>query len=167
MKASSPVELPKICQWLETAAAEVVETMFGCMAYAEGAPDLNEWQGDLVQSEIAFSGDFALQMRVWMGEECATVLASRVLQMPKQEMTDAVVDDTIGEVSNMILGAVKSKVVDRGYSCGLSIPAISRCRSVAGFGVAPEKERFLWFRFGNGRLLLCVAMPNLGEAKGG
>lgn len=160
MKALPPVELPKLCQWLETAVVEVVETMFGAMAYADGTPDLGCWSGTFLQSEIFFSGGFDLKMRVWIGEACATELTSRVLQMPKQELNEVVVADTVGELSNMILGAVKSKVVDRGYPCALSMPSVSRGVPVAGFGGAPEKERFLHFRFGSGRLLLAVAIPS-------
>jgi CheY-specific phosphatase CheX len=159
MKALPPVELPKICQWLETAVVEVVETMFGSMAYADGAPDLASWSGTFLQSEISFSGGFDLQLRLWIGEQCATELTSRVLQMPKQELNEIVVGDTVGELSNMILGAVKSKMVDRGYTCALSLPCVRHGVSVGGFGGAPGKERFLHFRFGSGRLLLAVATP--------
>lgn len=160
MKTSPPVELSKICQWLETAVVEVIETMFGSMAYAEGAPDLSQWQDPCIQAEISFAGAFSLKTRVWLRESCATELSSRVLHMPKQELNEQVVDDTVGEVSNMILGAVKSKVADRGFACSLSIPVVHRPAVVSGFGVPAERERFLVFHFGAGHLLLCVAIPD-------
>jgi chemotaxis protein CheX len=158
MKALPPVDLPKICQWMETAVSEVVDTMFGAAAYADGTPDLASWSGTFIQSEISFSGGLNLKMRIWMGEESAAELTSRALQMPKQELSETVVGDTVGELSNMILGAVKSKVADRGYPCQLSIPSVSRGVPVAGFGGLAENERFLHFRFGSGRLLLNAAI---------
>jgi chemotaxis protein CheX len=159
MKPSPAVELVKVCKWLETAVVEVVETMFGCIAHAEGAPDLAHWQGGYLQSEISFSGGFDLTIRIWMREECATELTSRVLEMPKQELTEQVVGDTLGEMSNMILGAVKSKVVDRGIPCALSMPSVSWGATVTNIGRVPEQERLLFFRFPPGQLLLGVAIP--------
>lgn len=45
---------------------------------------------------------------------------------PKDVDEDEMVNDSMGELGNMVLGHIKSRLCDRGLSCVLTIPSIIR-----------------------------------------
>ena len=65
--------------------------------------------------------------------------AARLLAMTSAEVDTAgeeIVNDVVGELTNMTLGAFKNQLCDRGFPCKLTIPTIIRGRE---FVVSPIK----------------------------
>lgn len=85
------------------------------------------FEGEHVLCEIGFSGRATGAAGLRLTQATSMEIAARVLRMPAGEMTDPlVIDDVIGEVSNMVVGNFKSNLCDAGLKCKLSPPVISR-----------------------------------------
>ncbi len=84
-------------------------------------------EGEHVLCEIAFTGKATGSAAMRLSPATAQQIAARVLSMPPEELQDAaMIDDVIGELSNMVVGNFKSNLCDAGLACKLSPPAISR-----------------------------------------
>ena len=64
---------------------------------------------------------------MYFPQSLAGSLASHSLEMPAAELDDKMVDDVAGEFSNMVVGAVKSRVSDLEISCAMTVPRVVRC----------------------------------------
>ena len=112
-------------------------TMLGIEMKMHPAADLPV-PGEHVLCEIAFAGKANGSAALRLTGPSARHAAARVLGLTPAELEDpAVVDDVIGELSNMVVGNFKSNLCDAGLSCTLSPPTITRTsefelRSVAG-----------------------------------
>ncbi len=83
--------------------------------------------GAHVLCEISFAGKATGAAALRLTTPTALEVAARVLGLPPAELGDvAMIDDVIGELSNMVVGNFKSNLCDAGLNCKLSPPAISR-----------------------------------------
>lgn len=57
----------------------------------------------------------------------AKVITSRMLDLPLEKVdANEMVNDTLGELANMVVGYVKSHLCDGGLPCTMTIPSIVR-----------------------------------------
>jgi len=64
-----------------------------------------------------------------MSADFANHLSGHLLGMSLQELDEAgdeVVNDAVGEITNMTVGTFKNQLCDQGFSCKLTIPSILR-----------------------------------------
>ncbi len=150
MNTSIPTLIDEVRDSLSAGVSEVFKTMLALEA--QPAPARRDWHGPgdtLVAGSVGFIGDVSgvIYMRVTAG--FARTLASRMLGLAEAELEgDEMVNDAIGEVSNMVVGAVKSRLCDSGASCVLTIPSIVRGQN---FEVEPAcscERRLLGFACG-------------------
>ncbi len=80
----------------------------------------------LVVGSIGFVGEANGMVYIRIASPFAKTLASRMLALPEDALDDGMVNDVVGEVSNMIVGSVKSQLCDSGSPCALTIPSIVR-----------------------------------------
>jgi chemotaxis protein CheX len=117
---------PDLHHLLQSAAQAVFTTMLSHpVAFAASAPMPEN--ASLVAGTIAFAGEFngALFLRTSPG--AARKITSHLLQMEESAMAeDAIVNDALGELTNMHAGHLKNRLVDQGYLCNMSIPTILR-----------------------------------------
>ncbi len=80
-----------------------------------------------IASSVGFIGQITGVISIYSDDAFARVITSRMLGMdPKDVDEDKMVNDSMGELGNMVLGHIKSRLCDRGLSCVLTIPSIIR-----------------------------------------
>jgi len=116
------------------AVQDVFSTMMGRpavpVAIISGTPpDSIELEYPHVVGTVGFigavNGLIYLYLDVAFAQECA----GQLLGMNPQELAEAgdeVVNDAIGEITNMTVGTFKNQLSDRGFPCRLTIPSILR-----------------------------------------
>lgn len=76
-------------------------------------------------------------------------ITARMLGTLQQDSDgDAMVIDAVGELSNMVVGYVKSRLSDEGLSCTLTIPSVVRGKSLSVQRSSHVERSMLRFRDG-------------------
>jgi chemotaxis protein CheX len=112
------------------AAKEVFETMvmMALEPVGEEAPDIEE---TTLLGKITFSGGVEGCLNVRCGQSCARSVAANMLCVePPDELSEADVNDAIGEIANMVMGAVKTRVQDELPDISISIPTVIQGREL-------------------------------------
>lgn len=78
------------------------------------------------------------------------------------ESGDEVINDAIGEITNMTVGSFKNGLSDRGYPCKLTIPSILRG---ANFCIEPisDSQRFIYAFDCEGQRLVADILLKVGD----
>ena len=112
---------------LQSSISEVFTTMFKMVVQPSALADFRRNNEELVAGSVGFVGDVNGMVYLYVKAPLARILASRMLGIAEAEIEgDDVVNDVIGEMSNMVVGAVKSRLCDTGAVCKLTIPSIVR-----------------------------------------
>jgi chemotaxis protein CheX len=113
-------------------AKEVFETM-AFMALEEVA---DEQEGPGLENEtllgtITFKGDLEGCLAICCGCRCARTIGANMLGTdPAEPMSDNDMSDAIGEVANMVMGALKARVQEEVGTMEVSIPSVVRGREL-------------------------------------
>jgi chemotaxis protein CheX len=81
---------------------------------------------------VGFIGDVNGLVYLYLDEGFANQCTSQILGMSAFELQtrgEEVVNDAIGELTNMLVGSFKNALCDAGYPCKLTIPSIMRGRN--------------------------------------
>lgn len=127
MNTLAPEELDVMREVLHDSACEVFATMFHTVVQLVPRPQ-RPWSDELlVAGSVDFVGEVNGLVSVQVTAVFATNLARRMLdQAGTEEVGVDLVNDVIGELSNMLAGAVKSRLCDAGAACVLTVPSIVR-----------------------------------------
>jgi chemotaxis protein CheX len=103
---------------------EVFETMM--FMTVEPCNELYEAiQGPSLLGTISFKGNIEGVLSICCGMDCAQNIAMNMLGMePDEEISPEEIQDAMGEVSNMVMGAVKSRIMDSVGDVQVSIPSV-------------------------------------------
>jgi CheY-specific phosphatase CheX len=111
-------------------AKEVFETMV-FMALAESEPDGPEIGEMALLGSITFKGDLEGCLTICCGETCARTIAGNMLGLDAgEELSEDGVSDALGELANMVMGAVKSRTQAGLGIMEVSIPSVVRGREL-------------------------------------
>jgi len=110
------------------AAKEVFETMI-FMSLEGCAGDDTPIQGDSMMGSITFrimfEGSLDGCMSICCTTDCARTIAANMLAINTPEgVSETEICDAIGEVTNMVMGSVKSRIQDRVGNLDVSIPTV-------------------------------------------
>jgi chemotaxis protein CheX len=146
--------LDQIEQLTREAVREVFQSMLSMEVTPEPPVPLPpDPQGEIVGS-VGFIGRTSGVIHLSGGVTFAKVITSRMLGIAEHEVDGSeMVNDAIGELSNMVVGYVKSRLCDRGWSCTLTIPSIVRGQRLSIESSAQITRKLLSFRSGEHRLL--------------
>ncbi len=109
-------------------ATEVFETMI-FMDVRESPEQDSHPKGDTLLGSITFTGDIEGCLGICCSVPCAKGIAQNMLGMTEaDELGEAEITDAIGEVANMLLGSVKSRIQERVGNLNVSIPTVVRGR---------------------------------------
>ncbi len=101
----------------------------------------------LVAASVGFIGEVTGVVYIYVTEKLALQITSRMLDMPEPEIEGhEMVNDTMGEMANMIVGQIKSRLCDRGRKCVLTIPSILRGQNFCVEPVTSTQNRKVGFR---------------------
>ena len=160
MGASSHVDQSLVLVWARDSVMDVFKTTFGLNAVQVSAPPPSEQSGELIFSEIRFEGAFEVCIKVSISAVGAERLSSIALRMPSAEICDAHVDDLVGEMSNMVLGAVKSRVSDLGIPCRMLLPTVTRSQAMLQEARSECGSELLYFQFEKHRLAVETSLTH-------
>jgi CheY-specific phosphatase CheX len=147
MAPYSHVDHSLISVWARDSVLGVFKTTFGLNVVQASAPHPPEESDELIFSEIRFEGTFTVSIRLCISAVGAARLSSIALRMPAAEICDAHVDDLVGEMSNMVLGAVKSRVSDLGVPCRMLLPTVTRSQAIHRAAPSESGSGMLYFLF--------------------
>ena len=125
------ISTDSVTEWLIQAVQDVLETTFEQGGFPVALPDETLLSGESIVACIGIRGAFQLEAAIHFPVQLAERLASHSLDMPAAEIDDKMVDDVAGEFSNMVIGAVKSRVSDFEVACAMTVPGVLRCEAGA------------------------------------
>ncbi len=110
------------------------------------APAALDALGQIVGS-VGFTGEATGVVYLYSSLDFAILITSRMLGIEMAEVDhDEMVNDAFGELSNMVVGYIKSRLCDAGLSCTLTIPSVVRGQRLS-IGVPSEiQRRIIGFR---------------------
>jgi chemotaxis protein CheX len=109
------------------AVSEVFSTMLSIKTEADPSLKLLSTTEPHIASSVGFIGQVTGVVFIYSNDSFAKVITSRMLGMdPKEVDSEEIVNDSMGELGNMVVGHIKSRLCDRGMSCVLTIPSIVR-----------------------------------------
>ena len=127
MNNLSEINAATVNEWLQKAVQDVTEVMFSQAAYPEEAPSKTPADhGDMLVACIGVRGKFQLEVAIFFTHALAQRLASISLETPVAELDEKMVGDVAGEFSNMVVGAVKSRISDLQVECAMTVPRVVR-----------------------------------------
>lgn len=132
---SAPVS-PQIPD-LRPVLTEALQSVFDSMLAMQVAPKDDAagmpGQAERVIGSIALGGDgITGSLYLQFPDRFAQRMAAAMLgSAPEEPAAESEVNDVISEISNMVGGAVKSKICDAGLYCAMSTPTIVRGTSLA------------------------------------
>lgn len=93
-----------------------------------GTSPLSKLDDTLVVGNVGFVGSISGMVYIAMPEKLGREIAKRMLGMDEADLDGEheMVNDVIGEITNMSVGAYKNQMADKGYPCRLTIPSIIR-----------------------------------------
>lgn len=118
-----------------------------------------------VVGTVGFLGDITGLIYLYFEGDFAQHCTSHLLGMSATEVEEAgdeVINDAIGEITNMTVGSFKNGLSDRGYHCKLTIPSILRGRN---FCIEPisDSQRFIYAFDSEGERLVADILLKCGE----
>ncbi len=172
MPALKEISEPLIRENIARAIADVFKTMLGrevalCPATGQGNvewPPIPTPKSDptpQVVGTVGFIGDINGLIYFYLPVDLARLCTSHLLGMTGAEVDEAgdeVINDAIGELTNMSVGSFKNGLCDAGYPCKLTIPSILRG---SNFCVEPisSAERYIYrFTCGEHRVVTDILL---------
>ena len=140
--------------WTRQAVPEVFLGMLSMDLTTEPpAPFPLDPAGQIIGS-VGFTGEATGIIYLYAGVSFAKVITSRMLGIEEAEVDPGdMVNDAIGELSNMVVGFVKSRLCDAGAPCTLTIPSVVRGQQLSVEGSSQIARRVIGFRNGDHQLV--------------
>ena len=117
--------IEQLIGWLDSSVATVFETNYHLHAVPISEGSIPSPDGQFLSVSVGFSGDINVSVQARISLATATRLASTFLEMPASELDESTIGDAMGELGNMVVGGIKSIVLDLGIPCELSIPIVT------------------------------------------
>jgi len=106
-------------------AKEIFETMI--FVNLEESNETEEIiEGDSLLGSITFKGGIEGCFAICCSVPCAKTIALSMLAMdPSEELSEEEISDAIGEVTNMVMGGIKSRILETVGNVEVSIPIVT------------------------------------------
>ena len=115
--------LVQVRVWAKLAVASTLTPILKCPVEEE--KNLNFTPTDRVVSGVGFVGKLSGIIYFEFPQPLATEITRGMLSMPATETPDAqAVSDVLGEIANMVVGQVKTRLCEGGMVCSLSLPTV-------------------------------------------
>lgn len=126
----------------------------------EVASPLTSVDETLVVGNVGFAGVISGMVYIAMPESLAKEITGTMLGMDDDELEGEheMVNDAIGELTNMSAGAFKNQMSDLGYPCRLTIPSIIRGKYFVVEAAKAAYRQFFVFNYMGHQLSLELIM---------
>lgn len=140
-------------QLVGSAVTEVMTTMMSFKVRpTQEAINFSTGEGHLA-SAVGFIGKTTGVVYLYASDRFARLMTCRLLGLEDSDIEgDEMVNDAMGEMANMVVGHIKSRLVDRGMACVLTIPSIVRGSNFSIEPVSSAERRVFYFDCDHGRL---------------
>jgi len=123
--------LEELGDLLKADIGNVFETMLGLSVEIAESREIREGNGSYIAACVGFVGEVRGVVYLYMKESVARYLTSRLLSLNESGLDAGEhMGDALGELGNMIVGPVKARLCDWGYSCILTVPWVVRGEGV-------------------------------------
>lgn len=140
-------QMEQIDQLTRDAIKEVFQSMLSMDVNPEApSPLAPDPEGQIIGS-VGFIGDATGIICLYAGLGFARVITGKLLGIPDNEVDSGeMVSDAMGELSNMVVGYVKSRLCNSGLPCVLTIPSVVRGQELSMEGAGDLTRRVIGFR---------------------
>ena len=166
MPATQEINDTVFQETITRAVQEVFKTMLG--KHAEYVPldipgdkDCLALKEQHVVGTVGFIGNINGLIYLYLDANFAREVAATMLGMSYAEMDQSgedVVNDAIGELTNMTVGTFKNQLADKGYPCRLTIPSILRGSNFTIEPISSATRRVYRFQVAGHRLTADLLM---------
>ncbi len=173
MPATEVINENLIRENITRAITDVFKTMLGQVpvltkstehAAAEPWPPLHanpEAARPHVVGTVGFIGDVNGLIYLYLPLDFARLCTSHLLGMTSEELDEAgdeVVNDAIGEITNMTVGSFKNGLCDAGFPCKLTIPSILRGSNFCIEPISSTTRQIYYFDCGGHRVVTDILL---------
>jgi len=147
------------------AVREVFETMLSLEL--EPQPDGTSLQSSAphVAGAVGFIGRPSGVVYVYATSHFARDITNAFLGLTEtNSASDEMINDAMGELTNMIVGHIKSRLDDRGMSCALTIPSIVRGTNFTIGAVSSTTRRLCVFQCRGNQLAIEILLKPVNPA---
>jgi chemotaxis protein CheX len=111
---------------------------------------------------VGFTGRLTGVIYVHTTASFARRMTSALLQLPETEVAEEeMINDAMGEIANMLVGQVKSRLCDRGMPCVLTVPSVVRGNNFSVEAISSSRGCLLSFKADGKRFLIqCLLEPS-------
>ena len=123
--------IEQVC--LNNALLEGAQEVFATMISGniESCDSQQEIEGESFLGSITFNGGLEGCLAICCSVPCAKTIAAKMLAMDSsEELSEEEICDAFGEVTNMIMGSVKSRLQDSTGEITISIPTVVKGREL-------------------------------------
>jgi chemotaxis protein CheX len=140
---------------ISAAVTEVFGTMLNMPMLAVPTEECVFAGQDQIASAVGFTGRLSGVAYLYTTTRFAGRITRGLIGLDATEVTtDEMVNDAMGEMANMVVGQFKSRLVDRGFPCVMTIPSIVRGSQFGIEAVSETQLERLGFRCGDNGLLV-------------
>jgi len=112
---------------LTSSVSQIFGTVFDLTVQRGDVEEVGEGDENLIACSVSFVGDVNGTIHIYLKSSFAGKLAGHMLGMEPHEFEgEGMVNDVMGELGNMIVGTVQSRLCDFGFPCVLTIPSVMR-----------------------------------------
>jgi chemotaxis protein CheX len=140
---------------VKSAVTEVFDTMLNFKAQLE-APGAEVLNGEAhVASAVGFIGRLTGVVYIYATARFARRITCLMLGLEEAQIDgEEMVNDAMGELANMVVGHLKSRLADRGMPCVLTIPSIVRGSHFTIEAVSSTTRRVACFRCNDHQIVI-------------
>jgi chemotaxis protein CheX len=103
-------------------------------------------------SAVGIVGEFTGVLYLHVSATLARKLTCRLLHMTEQEVdSEEIVNDAMGEIANMVIGYIKSRLCEKGTVCAITIPSIVRGSHFSIEPVGVDERRLFMLKCDDGQ----------------
>ncbi len=140
-------DIARFEQFTQKSVQDVFQSMASVsLTSEEPSPMGDDAEGQIIGS-VDFAGEASGIICIYASLKFAKNVTSKMLGIAEAEVdSDEMVNDAIGELSNMVAGNVKSRLCDGGWPCTLTIPSIVRGQKLSVERSADIVRRVMGFK---------------------
>ena len=122
-----------------------------------------QWQEEVqIAGSVGFAGPLSGVVYAHLSEAFARRITGILLGVEDSQVTSGeMINDTVGEMSNMLVGHIKSRLCDRGMPCVLTIPSVVRGQGLRVTAPRATQTHFFCFASAGFRLFIEVHLKRV------
>ena len=156
--------MERVDELTRDAVKAVFQSMLSMEVNPEAPSPLEPDPAGQIIGSVGFIGEATGIIYLYASASFARVITSRMLGIAEEEVDEGdMVTDAIGELCNMVVGYVKSRLCNDGLECTLTIPSVVRGQQLSVEGSNQVTRRVIGFRNCTHHLLAEVLLRNSTE----